>query len=77
MILEARAPQSEAPSVEPTEDTVLAAQFATSEIHHLPIESMPRGIGVEKRMRHEHGRRSAVRWRLRGKPHLLRRRRTR
>ena len=31
-ILEARVPESEAPSVEPTEDTVLAALFATSEI---------------------------------------------
>ena len=29
-ILEARVPESEAPSVEPTEDTVLAALFATS-----------------------------------------------
>ena len=32
MILEARVPDSEAPSVEPAEDTVLAALFATSEI---------------------------------------------
>ena len=32
MILEARVPESEAPFVEPTEDTVLAALFATSEI---------------------------------------------
>ena len=32
MILEARVPESEAPSVEPAEDTVLAALFATSEI---------------------------------------------
>ena len=31
-ILEARVPESEAPSVEPTEDTVLVALFATSEI---------------------------------------------
>ena len=31
-ILEARVPESEAPSVEPTDDTVLAALFATSEI---------------------------------------------
>ena len=30
--IEARVPESEAPSVEPTEDTVLAALFATSEI---------------------------------------------
>ena len=32
MILEARVPESEARSVEPTEDTVMAALFATSEI---------------------------------------------
>ena len=32
MILEARVPVSEAPSVEPAEDTVLAALFATSDI---------------------------------------------
>ena len=32
MILEARVPESEAPSVDPAEDTVLAALFATSEI---------------------------------------------
>ena len=31
-ILEARVPKSEAPSVEPAEDTVLATLFATSEI---------------------------------------------
>ena len=31
-ILEARVPESEAPSVEPAEDTVLAALFATYEI---------------------------------------------
>ena len=32
MILEARVPESEAPSVEPAEDTVLAALFSTSDI---------------------------------------------
>ena len=31
-ILEARVPESEAPSVEPAEDTVLAVLFATSDI---------------------------------------------
>ena len=35
-ILEARVPESEAPSVEPAEDTVLAALFATSDIPPLP-----------------------------------------
>ena len=32
MILEARVPESEAPSVEPVEDTMLAVLFTTSEI---------------------------------------------
>ena len=32
MILEARVPESEAPSAEPAEDTVMAALFSTSEI---------------------------------------------
>ena len=32
MILESKVPDSEAPSVEPAEDTVLAALFATYEI---------------------------------------------
>ena len=31
-ILESRVPESEAPSIQPAEDTVLAALFATSEI---------------------------------------------
>ena len=35
-ILEARVPDSEAPSVEPAEDTVLAAPFTTSEISPPP-----------------------------------------
>ena len=76
-ILEARVPESEAPSVDPVEDTVLAALFATSEIPPPPPESMPRGVGVEQRTRCEHERRSVVRWRLQGEPYLLRRRHTR
>ena len=36
MILEARVPESEAPSVEPAEDTVMAALLATSEISPPP-----------------------------------------
>ena len=32
MILEARVPESEAPSIKPAEDTVMATLFATSEI---------------------------------------------
>ena len=55
-ILEARVPDSEAPSVEPAEDTVLAALFATSEIPLPPLERMPRGVGVEQTTRREHGR---------------------
>ena len=77
MILEARAPESEVPSVEPIEDTVMASLFATSEIPHLPLESVPRGVGVKRRLRLEHGRKSTVRWRLRGEPPLLMRRRIR
>ena len=77
-ILEARMPESEAPSVEPAEDTVLAALFfLLLTFHHLPLERVPRGVGVEQRTRREQGRRKAERWRLRGEPHLLRRRRTR
>ena len=45
-ILEARVPESEAPSVEPAEDTVLAALFATSEIPPpAPPESAKRSRG--------------------------------
>ena len=44
MILEARVPESEAPSAEPAEDTVMAALFATSE-----IPSPPPREHVEKR----------------------------
>ena len=36
MILEARVPDSEAPSADPTEDTVIAALFTTSEIPRPP-----------------------------------------
>ena len=49
MILEARVPESEAPSAEPAEDTVMAALFSTSEIPPPPLERMPRGVGVERR----------------------------
>ena len=69
-IIEARVSEP----VEPVEDTVLAALFATSE---LPLERVPRGVGVNQRMRREQGRKSAERWRSRGEPPLLRRRHTR
>ena len=49
-ILEARVPESEAPSVEPTDDTVLAALFATSEIPPPP----PREHAKRRRGRAEH-----------------------
>ena len=49
MILEARVLESEAHSVDPAKDTVLAALFATSEIPPPPLERMPRGVGVERR----------------------------
>ena len=77
MILEARVPESEAPSAEPAEDTVMAALFSTFKIPPPPLEIIPRGVGVERRMKCEHVRRSTVRWRLRGEPRLLRWRRIR
>ena len=48
-ILEARVPESEAPSVEPAEDTVLAALFATSEVPPPP----PRESAKRRRGRAE------------------------
>ena len=48
-ILDARVPESEAPSVEPAEDTVLAALFATSEIPPPP----PREHAKRRRSRAE------------------------
>ena len=48
-ILEARVPESEAPSVEPAEDTVLAALFTTSEI----AQSPPRESAKRRRGRAE------------------------
>ena len=77
MILEARVPESEAPSAEPTDDTVMVPYSSLLRYHHLPLKSMPRGVGVERRMRLEHERRSVVKWRLREEPRLLRRRRVR
>ena len=76
-ILEARVPESEACSIEPAEDTVLAALFATSEIPPPHPREHAKRRRVEQRERREHGRRNVVRWRLRGEPHLLRRRCTR
>ena len=75
MILEARVPESKAPSAEPAEDTVMEALFATFDIPPLPLESMLRYFGVERRRRLEHGRMSTMRLRLRGEPHMLMRRR--
>ena len=49
MILEARVPESEAPSVKPTEDTVLASLFATSDIPPSP----PRESAKRRRGREE------------------------
>ena len=46
-ILEARVPDSEALYVEPAEDTILAALFATSEIRPPPpLESAKRSRGL-------------------------------
>ena len=77
MILEARVLESEAPSAEPTDDTVMVPYSPLLRYHHLPLKSMPRGVGVERRMRLEHERRSVVKWRLRGEPCLLMRRHVR
>ena len=49
MILEARVPESEAPSVEPSEDIVMAALFATLEIPPPP----PRELAKRRRGRAE------------------------
>ena len=49
MILEARVPESEAPSAQPAEDTVMAALFATSEITPPP----PREHAKRRRVREE------------------------
>ena len=49
MILEARVPDSEAPSTEPVEDTVMATLFATSEIPPPP----PREHAKRRRGREE------------------------
>ena len=49
MILEARVPESEAPSAEPAEDTVMAALFTTSEIPPpTPRQNAKRRRGREK-----------------------------
>ena len=48
-ILEARVPESEAPFVEPAEDTVLAALFSTSQIRPPP----PRENAKRRRGRSE------------------------
>ena len=49
MILEARVPESEAPSAEPAEDTMMATLFATSEIPPPPPrEHAKRHKGREK-----------------------------
>ena len=74
IILEARVPESEASSVEPAEDTVLAALFATSEIPPPPPREHAKRRRGREEMKLEHGIRNTVRWRLRGEPHLLMRR---
>ena len=61
MILEDRVPESEAPSTAPTEDTVMAALFATSEISLPPPREHAKRVGVERGMRLDHGIRSDVR----------------
>ena len=60
-ILEARVPEFEAPSAEPAEDTVMTSLFVTSEISPPPPREHAKRRRVERRMRLEHRRRSAVR----------------
>ena len=64
MIIEDRVHESEAPSAEPAEEIMLAALFANSEIPPLLLESIPKGVGVRRRISLEKGRRRVVRWRL-------------
>ena len=68
-ILEARVPEFEAPYIEPSKDTVLAARYPPLLFHHLPHEIMPRGTELYMRMILGHERQSALSWRLRGEPH--------
>ena len=72
-ILGERVPES----VEPAEDTVLAALFPTPDIPRSSLRESAKRRGVDQRMRREQERKSAERWRPRGEPHLLRRRHTR
>ena len=54
MILEARVPEFEAPSTEPTKDAVMAALFTTSEISPPPPrENAKRRKGREENERRE------------------------
>ena len=64
-------------SVEPAEDTVLAALFPTPDIPPSSPRESAKRRRVDQRMRREQERRSAERWRPREEPHLLRRRHTR
>ena len=75
MTLEARVLESKAPSAEPAMDTVMAALFAIFEIPPPLPREHAKGVRVEMRMTLKHGRRSAVRWRVRGEARLLMRRR--
>ena len=77
MIFEARVSESQAPSAEPAEDTKLAALFSTSDIRPTPPREHAKRAGVVTRMRLGQGRKSARRWRLRGEPELMKRRRIR
>ena len=76
MILEARVPESESPSVETAEETVMATLFSTYEIPPPPPREHDKRRKGQAEDGLKHGRRSAVRWRLGGEPHLLMKRRT-
>ena len=77
MILEARVSDSEAPSAEPAEDTVMAALFATSEIPPPPLREHDKRFRGREEDEARHEIRSAMIWRLRGEPRLLMKRHVR
>ena len=68
-ILDTRLPEPEARPAEAAKDTVLAALFQTTKLHHRHHVIRPRGISQERVMRLMLGRESVLSWRLRGEPH--------
>ena len=63
--------ESEAPSAEPAEVTMLAALFSSAIVPSPPLRDVSRGIELEMRRIRGRGRRSAMNWRMQGEPRLL------